>query len=269
MKTLPELVDDVIAASAVPGHAGSFADAIVARALEDNEVIEVIDAFAAATRRAIVAGFDGIELHGAHRFLRQNFFSPHFNVRTDKWGGLLENRMRFPLAVVAAVKAEIAKHTHKLFALGYRITVEEEFEGGLRLADSLQLVTRLVDAGINCLHVSLGSALDQKPARSGPDATIVSILHDHIAGRIPLVAAGQLKTPGQAENALNQGLSLVAVGQGLVINPDWVADARTGRDSDIHLAISAADVAWARIPHKLWAVIEAKPGWFNVVASPA
>jgi len=59
------------------------------------------------------------------------------------------------------------------------------------------------------------------------------------------------------------------VGQGLVINPDWVADARTGRDSDIHLAISAADVAATRIPHKLWAVIEATPGWFNVVASPA
>jgi len=269
VKTLPELVDDVIAASAVPGHAGSFADAIVPRALEDNEVIEVIDAFAAATRRAIVAGFDGIELHGAHGFLLQNFFSPHFNVRTDKWGGSLENRMRFPLAVVAAVKAEIAKHAHKPFALGYRITVEEEFERGLRLADSLQLVTRLVDAGINYLHVSLGSALDQKPAKSGPDATIVSILHDHIAGRIPLVAAGQLKTPGQAENALDQGLSLVAVGQGLVINPDWVADARTGRDSDIHLAISAADVAATRIPHKLWAVIEATPGWFNVVASPA
>ncbi|MDY0963804.1 MULTISPECIES: NADH-dependent flavin oxidoreductase [Massilia] len=269
VKTLPELVGDVIAASAVPGHAGPFAGAIVPRALEDNEVMEVIDAFAAATRRAIVAGFDGIELHGAHGFLLQNFFSPHFNVRTDKWGGSLENRMRFPLAVVAAVKAEIAEHAHKPFALGYRITVEEEFEGGLQLADSLQLVTSLVDAGINYLHVSLGSALDQKPAKSRPDATIVSILHDHIDGRIPLVAAGQIKTPRQAQNALNQGLSLVAVGQGLVINPDWVADALTGRDSDIPLAISAADVASARIPHKLWAVIEATPGWFNVVASPA
>jgi len=269
VKTRPELVDDVIAASAVSGHAGPFADAIVPRALEENEIVGLIEAFAAAARRAIAAGFDGIELHGAHGFLLQNFFSPHSNVRTDKWGGSLENRMRFPLAVVSAVKAEIAKHANKPFALGYRITVEEAFEGGLQLADSLQLVTRLVDAEISYLHVSLSSALDQKPVKSRPNATIVSILNDHIAGRIPLIGAGQLKTPAQAENALNQGLSLIAVGKALVINPDWVADARTGRDGDIHLAISAANVAPARIPHKLWTVIDATPGWFNVVTSPA
>lgn len=269
VKTLLELVDDVVAASAVAGHAGPFADAIVPRVLEDDEIVDVVDAFAAATRRAIAAGFDGMELHGAHGFLLQNFFSPHSNVRTDLWGGSLENRMRFPLAVVAAVKAEIAKHAERPFALGYRITVEEGFDGGLRLADSLQLITRLVDAGISYLHASLGSALDQKPANSCPDATIVSILHEHVAGRVPLVAAGQLKTPAQAESALDQGLSLVAVGQALVINPDWVADARTGSDTDIHLAISAADVAPARIPHKLWAVIDATPGWFNVVPPTA
>ncbi|MGI4849671.1 MAG: NADH-dependent flavin oxidoreductase [Janthinobacterium lividum] len=269
VKTLPTLVDDVVAASAVAGHAGPFADAIVPRALEDSEIVDVIDAFAAATRRAIAAGFDGIELHGAHGFLLQNFFSPHSNVRTDKWGGSLDNRMRFPLAVVAAVKAEIARQAERPFALGYRITVEEDFDGGLQLADSLQLVTGLVDAGISYLHASLGSALQQKPVKTGPDATIVSILRDHIGGRIPLVAAGQLKTPAQAEKALDQGLSLVAIGQALVINPDWVADARTGSDGNIHLAISANDVAPARIPHKLWSVIDATPGWFNVVAPTA
>lgn len=265
VKTLPTLVEDVVAASAVPGHAGPFADAIVPRALEDSEILDVIAAFAAATRRAIAAGFDGIELHGAHGFLLQNFFSPHSNIRTDRWGGSLENRMRFPLAVVAAVKAEIAKHADRPFALGYRITVEEDFDGGLQLSDSLQLITRLVDAGISYVHASLGNALDQKPVTSGPDATIVSILHDQIAGRVPLLAAGQLKTPAQAEKALDQGLSLVAIGQGLVVNPDWVADARAGTDADMHLAISAADVAPARIPHKLWAVIDAATGWFNVV----
>jgi 2,4-dienoyl-CoA reductase-like NADH-dependent reductase (Old Yellow Enzyme family) len=66
---------------------------------------------------------------------------------------------------------------------------------------------------------------------------------------------------------LDLGLSLVAVGQSLVINPDWVAHAQVGRDSDIRLAISAGDVAPTRIPHKLWAVIEATPGWFSVIAS--
>jgi 2,4-dienoyl-CoA reductase-like NADH-dependent reductase (Old Yellow Enzyme family) len=267
VKTLPALVSDVVAASAVPGDGGPFTAAILPRALGEEEILEVVDAFADATRRAIAAGFDGIELHGAHGFLIQNFFSPHTNRRTDQWGGSLENRMRFPLAIVAAVKRAIAAHADRPFALGYRISVEEGVETGLKLADSLQLITRLVDAGVSYIHASLGSALDQAPANGGPDATIVSILRNHLADRVPLIAAGQIKTPAQAERALDMGLSLVAVGQGLVINPDWVKDARDGRAGDIRLAISASDVERASIPHKLWAVIDATPGWFKVLGS--
>jgi 2,4-dienoyl-CoA reductase-like NADH-dependent reductase (Old Yellow Enzyme family) len=266
VKTLPTLVSDVVAASAVAGDGGPFASAIMPRALGEEELLEVVNAFADTTRRAIDAGFDGIELHGAHGFLIQNFFSPHSNRRSDQWGGSLENRMRFPLAVVAAVKQTIAEHAGRPFALGYRITVEEGVDGGLKIDDSLQLITRLVDAGASYIHASLGSALDQKPATGGPDATVVSILRDHIDGRVPLIAAGRIKTPAQAVSALDMGLSLVAVGQGLVINPDWVAHARVGRDSDIYHSISASDVAPARIPRKLWDVIGATPGWFDVIA---
>ena len=236
------------------------------RAVRDEEILDVATAFAAATRRAIAAGFDGVELHGAHAFLIQNFFSPHSNRRTDQWGGTLENRMRFPLAVVAAVKRTIAEHAERPFALGYRISVEEDGEAGLKIADSLALITRLVDAGVSYIHASLASALDQRPATGGPDATIVSILRDHIDGRVPLMVAGRIKTPAQAESALDMGLSLVAVGQGMVINPDWVAHARSGRDGDIQLSISAGDVGPASIPPKLWAIIDATPGWFDVVA---
>ncbi|MFF7056702.1 NADH-dependent flavin oxidoreductase [Achromobacter spanius] len=264
VKTLPELVSDVVAASAVAGSGGPFAPAILPRALSGEEIGEVVSAFADATRRAIAAGFDGVELHGAHGFLLQNFLSPHSNRRTDQWGGSLENRMRFPLAVVAAVKRAIAEHAERPFALGYRISVEEDIEGGLALADSLQLITRLIDAGTSYIHASLGSALDQKPATGSPDATIVSILRDHIDGRVPLMAAGRIKTPAQAECALDIGLSLVAIGQGLVMNPDWMAHARRGSASAVRLSISTGDVSSTDIPSKLWAVISATPGWFNV-----
>lgn len=266
VKTLPSLVTDVVAASAVEGESGPFAAALVPRALGEAEIEAVVAAFAETTRRAIAAGFDGVELHGAHGFLIQNFFSPHYNRRSDRWGGSLENRMRFPLAVVAAVKNAIEDHADRPFALGYRISVEETDEDGLTIADSLELITRLIDAGASYLHASLGSALDQKPAKSGPDAMIVDILLDHIAGRIPLVAAGGIRTPAQAESALDMGLSLVAVGQGLVMNPDWIVHARTGRDSAIRLSLSASDVVATTIPRKLWAAIDATPGWFNVVA---
>ena len=95
---------EVVSASAVPTDASPFAPSITPKALSHEEILETIAAFGQATRRAVVAGFDGIELHGAHGFLIQNFLSPRFNRREDAWGGSLENRMRFAREVVAEVK---------------------------------------------------------------------------------------------------------------------------------------------------------------------
>lgn len=269
VKTQPALVSDVVGASEVEGEAGPFAPALTPRALHEEEVLAVIQAFADATRRAIIAGFDGIELHGAHGFLIQNFFSPRTNRRTDRWGGSLENRMRFPLAVVAAVKSTIETHADRPFALGYRISVEEGSEDGLRIADSLQLIDCLIEGGVSYVHASLGSVIDQKPADAASGHTIVRILHDHIDGRVPLIAAGQIRTAEQAERAIDEGLALVALGQGLVMNPDWVEHARDGRSSDIKLSVSLRDVSSLTIPQKLWATIESTAGWFNIVRDQA
>lgn len=269
VKTQPTLVADVVGASAVTGEAGPFAPALTPRVLREEEILGVIQAFADATRRAIIAGFDGVELHGAHGFLIQNFFSPQTNRRNDRWGGSLENRMRFPLAVVAAVKGAIEAHADRPFALGYRISVEEGNEGGLRIADSLQLIDRLIDGGVSYVHASLGSALDQTPVYGTCGRTIVRILHDHIGRRIPLIAAGQIRTAEQAERGIDEGLALVAVGQGLVMNPDWVAHARAGHGNDIKLSVSLQDVTRLTIPQKLWATIEDTPGWFNIVRDQA
>ena len=269
VKTQPALVSDVVGASAVEGEAGPFAPAFTPRPLGEEEILDVIQAFADATRRAIVAGFDGVELHGAHGFLLQNFFSPQTNRRNDRWGGSLENRMCFPLAVVSAVKSTIEVHADRPFALGYRISVEEGNEGGLRIADSLQLIDHLIDGGVSYVHASLGSAIDQKPVDGTSGRTIVGVLHDHIDGRVPLNAAGQIRTAEQAERALDEGLSLVAVGQGLVMNPDWVAQAIAGHGGDVKLSVSLQDVNRLTIPKKLWTIIEDTPGWFNVVRNQA
>jgi len=264
VKTLPELVSDVVAASEVPGDDGPFAHSLMPRALDDAEVLDVVGAFGQATRRAIMAGFDGVELHGAHGFLIQNFFSPHFNRRADRWGGSLDNRMRFPLAVVEEVRKVIAAHAGRPFVLGYRISPEEPHETGLRIADSLLLIDRLVGAGIDYLHASLGSALHAKPIDAETGPTIGQILHDHIAGRVPLIAAGQIRRPEQAEQALAMGLSLVAIGQALVMHPDWVEQAWTRPRGQMAFEIAADDVEKLGIPQKLWSVIEATPGWFPI-----
>lgn len=265
VKTLPHLASDVVAASAVAGEAGAFAPAVTPRALQDDEIVELVQAFGQATRRAIVAGFDGVELHGAHSFLLQNFFSPYFNRRTDRWGDSLENRMRFPLAVVEELRKVIARHADRPFVLGYRMSPEESNEGGLRIADSLRLADRLVDTGISYLHLSLHDALEDRPIGSTDDSpTIVQIVQQQLAGRIPLVAAGQIRTPDQAERAVAAGVSLVAIGQGLVMNPDWAAVAQREGTGQVALDVAASDVPQLGIPSRLWDVIAATTGWFSV-----
>jgi 2,4-dienoyl-CoA reductase-like NADH-dependent reductase (Old Yellow Enzyme family) len=94
----------------------------------------------------------------------------------------------------------------------------------------------------NYIHASLGGALDQKLSTGATDKTIISILLQHINGRVPVLAAGRIHTPEQAESALEIRLSVVAVGQVLVIDPDWGALVRTGHGSYIRRAISANDV---------------------------
>lgn len=264
VKTSPELVSDIVAASAVAGDAGPYAPAVVPRALADEEIQAVVRAFGEATRRAIEAGFNGVELHGAHGFLLQNFLSPHFNRRTDRWGGSLDHRMRFPVAVVQAVRDAIAHHASTPFVLGYRITVDEPHADGLRIAESLALVDRLIDSGVDYLHVSLGDALEARPVDAPDGPRIVEVLRDHLAGRVPLIAAGQIRTPEHAEDALAAGVGVVAVGQGLVMNPDWVDFATGDAQGEVAFDIAASDVQRLAIPAKLWAVIANTTGWFNV-----
>ncbi|WP_196805482.1 NADH-dependent flavin oxidoreductase [Methylobacterium sp. 77] len=263
-KAPPDLVPEVVAASAVAMKPGASNAAATPRALTEEEVLGVIRAFGETTRRAILAGFDGVELHGAHAFLIQNFLSPHFNRREDAWGGSPDNRMRFPLAVVEEVRRVIAAHADRPFVLGYRISPEEPEKDGLRICDTLVLVDRLVEAGIDYLHASLQDALTTKPLDAPEGATIAKILVEHVGGRIPVIAAGRMRTPYEAARALSEGLSLVAIGQGLVMNPDWVELAESRRQDAIAQDVAASDVPRLAIPEKLWQVIEAATGWFRV-----
>ena len=267
-KAVLELVPDVVSASAVSIDAGPFSVSATPRAMTQEEIHDVILAFGEATRRAIEAGFDGIELHGAHGFLIQNFFSPKFNQRDDEWGGSLENRLRFPLAVVHEIHRVIKAHADRPFLFGYRISSDETGENGLRIDDTCVLVDGLIESGIDYLHVSLGSVLETVPVDGQGDQTTAKVILDHVDGRIPVIAAGQIKTPRQAEEALELGLSLVAVGQGLVINPDWVELAEKGHDDQIKTALNPARVSQIAIPPKLWGVIEATTGWFKLQGAP-
>ena len=180
----------------------------------------------------------------------------------------MENRMRFALSVVAEVKRVIAAHANRPFALGYRISAEESGDTGYSITDSLVLLDHLIAAGIQYIHVSLGNVLTDRPSADPQGAPIAARFVAHAAGRIAVIAAGGLRTPQQAEQALALGLSVAAVGQGLVMNPDWVELAQSGRADEIETALDPAQISALAIPEKLWAVIDAMPGWFSLTPKP-
>ncbi len=266
-KAVPGLIPDgdVVSASALQVPPGPFnPGGVTTRALSQVEIQDIISSFGEATRRAIEAGFDGIELHGAHGFLIQNFFSPLYNHRDDEWGGTLENRMRFPLAVVREVKRVIGLYATRPFLLGYRVSPEEPEPAGLRISDTYALIEHLIDDGVDYIHASLSSVLEAKPLEAIDDRGIAELIAARVAGRVPVVAAGQVRTPQQAESALDLGLSLVAVGQGLVINPDWVELSQGDDGNLIETEIRITAIPEIALPAKLWGVIQAATGWFNI-----
>lgn len=269
-KAIPELVpnNDVISASASSVKSGDFMKRVVqSREMTENEIQETIRAFGDVTKRAIKAGFDGVELHGAHGFLLQNFFSPLFNQRNDRWGGDLEGRMRFPLAVLQEVKNVVYEYATKPFAIGYRISPEESVTGGLRIEDTYKLLDRLISSGISYIHTSLVSINDSYPVELPNGPRTIELILNHIAGRVPVIAAGKIRTPSQAQEAISTGLPLVAIGKGLVINPEWVTLAESGRGHEIQTTLNPQLVPELTIPDKLWDQIQASKGtgWFPLI----
>lgn len=266
-KAVPQLVPNgrVVSASTLKVPAGPFNGGdVTSEALNQNEIKEIILAFGETTRRAIEAGFDGIELHGAHGFLIQNFFSPFFNQRSDEWGGSLENRMRFPMAVVNEVHRVIAKYAKRPFIVGYRISPEESEEGGLRIDDTYALIDQLIESGVDYIHASLFDIKNAKPIDSSSEQTISKLLATHVDNRVPLIAAGLIRTPQDANEALEAGLQFAAIGQGLVMNPNWFELARDGLEKDINIALDPSHVPQLAIPDKLWEMIQVAKGWFKL-----
>ncbi|WCM60734.1 NADH-dependent flavin oxidoreductase [Paenibacillus polymyxa] len=258
-KALPELTPngELVSASALSGQSLGKTP----RALSHEEILDMVKAFGETTKRAIEAGFDGVEIHGAHGFLIQNFFSPFFNQRTDQWGGTLENRLKFPLAVVQEVKNVIKKYAKKPFILGYRFSPEERTQpGGLRMDDVYVLIDRLVEQNVDYIHASLDHILS-KPIDIQTEKTRLELITEHVDGRVPVIAAGSVIEPELASKALELGVSMVAIGRALIINPNWVELVERGQEGQIASEIIASGLHELDIPKKLWNVIQSSQGW--------
>ncbi|PGT90613.1 NADH-dependent flavin oxidoreductase [Bacillus sp. AFS040349] len=264
----PELVPngEIVSASDIPAENGGVSTEEPEkkpRALTEAEVEDIIQAFGEATRRAIKAGFDGVEIHGANGYLIQQFFSPHSNRREDRFGGSLEKRMTFPLEVVDTVKKVVQEHAKEPFIVGYRFSPEEPETPGIAMDETLALVDALSNKGLDYLHVSLFDFFST-PRRGVEDLTKtrISYLQETINDRVPLIGVGSIYSAEDARKAFETGVPLLALGRELIIDPDWVQKVTDGKEDEIVTEINKDKQKELVIPDPLWNAIINTPGWF-------
>lgn len=188
------------------------------RAASADDIERVIAEFAAAARRCRDAGFDGIELHGAHGYLLCQFLSSTMNLRTDAWGGPIEGRARLVREVTRAVRAACPRP----FLVGVRLS-PENFGSvtGLDLDESLQVARWLRDDGVDFVHLSLWQV--ERSTAKRPHAHAIPLFREAIGEGVPLFAAGSVWTRAEAEAVLARGADVVALGRAAIANPDWGA----------------------------------------------
>lgn len=218
----------------------SFLDYPV-RELSVEEIREVVSLYGSATRRAIDAGFDGVEIHGANHYLIQQFFSAYSNQRTDSYGGSLDKRMRFVLEVIEEVFAVVAEHAGPDFIVGIRIS-QEEIHGpnvGFDYTDNIALIKRLNDYAFDYLHISaMGDAVAGfRAVPEGLPVTFGELYRQALAPEIALMLCGSILTPADAEEAATVG-DLAALAREALMEPHFAKKLREGRVDQIVSEIS-------------------------------
>ena len=207
----------------------------------EEEIAELIEAYGRSARYVREGGFDGVELHASHGYLIQQFLSPLSNVRTDRWGGSLENRMRFAFEVIAAVRRAVGAD----FVLGLRLSADEFVPGGLTTDDTQEIARRLVATGaLDYLSVSAG--MGQTPFLITCDMNFPPASQAYLAGIIkqavgstPVFASQRINDPLLAERILAEGQAdMVGMTRALVCDPELPRKAREGRLEDIRACIA-------------------------------
>jgi len=188
------------------------------QALESAGLQRIVAAFADAARRAHRLGLDAIELHAAHGYLLHQFLSPIANVRTDDYGGSLENRMRLPLQVFDAVRAAVPA----AMPVGVRLSATDWVAGGWDPAQSLVFARALQARGLSFLHVSSGGVSAQQTIPIGPGYQVGLAEALKQATGLPTIAVGLITEPAQAEAIVANGQAdLVALARAMLFDPRW------------------------------------------------
>ncbi len=224
--------EEPVAPSAIPHPVFETTfETIIPKAMTHDDIAETTAAYAAAAARAEKAGFDVVEIHAAHGYLISQFVTPFENRRTDEYGGSLENRARFGLGVLRAIKAAVK------IPVIYRVSVDDFFPEGSPYEEGRRIALWAAEAGADALHIAAGhyrslpSAARMIPPMAYPDATFLEYAADIKADvGVPVIAVGRLGDPIVATEAVSSGKAdFVSLGRTLIADPQWVEKLRRGQ----------------------------------------
>lgn len=224
-------VTGAVGASALPCYGDP---SITARELTIEEIEQLVQAMASAAEIAKNAGIDGIEINGHAGYILDEFMTALWNKRTDKYGGDLDNRLRFPLEVIRAIKKKAGAD----FPIIYKFGLIHYLEGGREIDEGLEVARRLEAAGVDALCIDAGCHL--QPELSPPPTTMPPGLWVDLTEmvknivNIPVIAVGKLGYPELAERVLKEGKAdFIGLARALLADPEWTNKAKEGRWENI------------------------------------
>jgi len=221
---------------------------VLARELTIEEIERIVQANADSAGRALMAGFDMIEIHAHIGFLLDQFMGSVWNKRTDKYGGDLDGRLRIVIEIIRAIRARVGPD----FPMSFRYAADHKIEGGRTLEEAEEIARRLEAEGIDALHVDAGCYQAQPwifPPEYWPQGCIVDLAEAiKKVVKIPVIAVGSINDPQLAEQVLSEGKTdFICIGRQLMADPDWPNKAREGRVEDIRPCLRCNEYCIGRL----------------------
>ncbi|MFC2018827.1 FAD-dependent oxidoreductase [Chloroflexota bacterium] len=225
-----------------------FTPEVMARPLTTGEVEEIAQAFGEAAKRCRMIGVDAIELHGHEGYLLDQFMSGLWNRRNDKYGGSPKKRLTFAREAITAIKREVGEDLPVI----YRFGIDHYLEGGRSVEESLWIAQQLEAMGAGALHVDAGcyeTSWWPHPPTYQPAGCMVDMAEKvKPVVKVPIITVGRLQYPILAERVLEEGKAdFVAIGRGLLADPDWPNKVREGRLDDIRPCLGDHDGCLAEL----------------------
>jgi len=227
---------EAIGPSAIP----SVVYRMAPREMTLEDIQEIVDAFGQAARRAREAGFDAVEVHGAHGYLLTQFLSALSNQREDEYGGSLANRARFVIEVLQSVRKSVGDD----FPISLRISAEEFIKNGYKVEDLQPILPDFIKAGADIIHASLGThgspgGVTSAPPEYEPGFNVWRAKKIKESVDVPVIAVGRFTDPALADEVVARGdADMVAFGRQQLADPDFLRKAKEGRVKDIRICIA-------------------------------